>query len=37
MKTKLVIFDLDGNLIENNYDWAAIRQELGLNSGSILA
>ncbi|HOM94295.1 MAG TPA: HAD family hydrolase [Candidatus Saccharicenans sp.] len=37
MKTKLVIFDLDGTLVENNYDWAAIRQELGLNSGSILA
>jgi len=37
MKTRLVIFDLDGTIVENNYDWAAIRQELGLSSGSILA
>ncbi|HRD02145.1 MAG TPA: HAD-IA family hydrolase [Candidatus Saccharicenans sp.] len=37
MKTKLVIFDLDGTVVENNYDWAVIRQELGLTGGSILA
>jgi pyrophosphatase PpaX len=37
MKARLVIFDLDGTLVENNYDWAAIRQEIGLSSGSILA
>ncbi|HEK86743.1 MAG: HAD family hydrolase [Candidatus Saccharicenans sp.] len=36
MKLKLVIFDLDGTVVENNYDWAAIRKELGLESGSIL-
>jgi HAD superfamily hydrolase (TIGR01509 family) len=36
MKIKLVIFDLDGTIVENNYDWAAIRQELGLKNGSIL-
>ncbi|MDD8019819.1 MAG: HAD family hydrolase [Acidobacteriota bacterium] len=33
---RLVIFDLDGTIVENNYDWAAIRWELGLESGSIL-
>jgi phosphoglycolate phosphatase len=37
MKIKLVIFDLDGTVVDNNYDWAAIRQELGIKSGSILA
>jgi HAD superfamily hydrolase (TIGR01549 family) len=36
MKIKLVIFDLDGTIVENNYDWAAIRQELGIKNGSIL-
>lgn len=37
MNFKLVIFDLDGTIVENDYDWAAIRKELGIESGSILA
>lgn len=37
MSLKLVIFDLDGTVVENNYDWPAIRQQLGVRSGSILA
>jgi HAD superfamily hydrolase (TIGR01549 family) len=36
MTLKLAIFDLDGTVVENNYDWAAIRKDLGLDSGSIL-
>lgn len=36
MSLKLVIFDLDGTVVENNYDWPAIRQQLGVRSGSIL-
>lgn len=36
MKIKLVIFDLDGTVVENDYDWPAIRKELGVESGSIL-
>ncbi len=34
---KLVIFDLDGTIVENSYDWPAIKRELGIQSGSILA
>lgn len=37
MKLKLVIFDLDGTVVENSYDWPAIRKELGVPAGSILA
>jgi HAD superfamily hydrolase (TIGR01549 family) len=37
MRLKLVIFDLDGTVVENNYDWPAIKEELGVKSGSILA
>ncbi|MDD8030706.1 MAG: HAD-IA family hydrolase [Acidobacteriota bacterium] len=37
MTIRLAIFDLDGTIVENSYDWAAIRKELGLESGSILA
>ena len=36
-KLKLVIFDLDGTVVENSYDWPAIRKELGIPGGSILA
>ncbi len=34
---KLVIFDLDGTVVENSYDWPAIKRELGVPAGSILA
>lgn len=37
MKLKLVIFDLDGTVVENSYDWPAIKRELGVPAGSILA
>lgn len=37
MKIKLAIFDLDGTVVENDYDWQAIRKELGVEVGSILA
>jgi len=37
VKLKLVIFDLDGTVVENSYDWPAIRRELGIQGGSILA
>ncbi|MGQ9801231.1 MAG: HAD family hydrolase [Candidatus Saccharicenans sp.] len=37
MSLKLVIFDLDGTVVENSYDWPAIRQQLGVRGGSILA
>jgi len=31
-----VIFDLDGTVVENDYDWARIREELGTGATSIL-
>ncbi|MCR4395811.1 MAG: HAD family hydrolase [Candidatus Saccharicenans sp.] len=37
MSLKLVIFDLDGTVVENSYDWPVIRQQLGVQGGSILA
>jgi len=37
MNLKLVIFDLDGTVVENYYDWPSIRKELGVEAGSILA
>lgn len=37
MSLKLVIFDLDGTVVENSYDWPAIKQQLGVQGGSILA
>jgi HAD superfamily hydrolase (TIGR01549 family) len=37
MKLRAVIFDLDGTVVENAYDWAAIRAELGDGGLSILA
>lgn len=37
MSVKLVIFDLDGTVVENNYDWAFIRKTLGVENGSILS
>ncbi len=37
MGLKGVIFDLDGTVVENDYDWAGIRAELGTDSASILA
>jgi len=37
MGLKGVIFDLDGTVVENDYDWPGIRAELGTNSASILA
>lgn len=37
MNLKLVIFDLDGTVVENSYDWPAIKRELGVPAGSILA
>lgn len=37
MKMKLVIFDLDGTVVENSYDWPSIKKELGVPAGSILA
>lgn len=36
MNLKLVILDLDGTVVENSYDWPAIRRELGVQGGSIL-
>ena len=32
-----VIFDLDGTVVENAYDWAGIREQLGTGATSILA
>ena len=32
-----VIFDLDGTVVENAYDWAGIREQLGTGANSILA
>lgn len=37
MNLKLVIFDLDGTIVENAYDWPSIRKELGVEGSSILA
>lgn len=37
MNLKLVIIDLDGTVVENSYDWPAIKRELGVPAGSILA
>jgi HAD superfamily hydrolase (TIGR01509 family) len=31
-----IIFDLDGTIVENDYDWPRIREELGTGSASIL-
>jgi HAD superfamily hydrolase (TIGR01509 family) len=36
MKIRGVIFDLDGTVVENDYDWARIREELGTGAASIL-
>jgi HAD superfamily hydrolase (TIGR01549 family) len=36
MIIKAAIFDLDGTVVENAYDWAQIRQELGHEGISIL-
>ncbi len=36
MSIKAAIFDLDGTVVENAYDWAKIKQELGLDGVSIL-
>jgi hypothetical protein len=36
MKIKGVIFDLDGTVVENSYDWLRIREELGTGATSIL-
>jgi HAD superfamily hydrolase (TIGR01549 family) len=37
MRLRAAIFDLDGTVVENAYDWAAIRAELGDGGLSILA
>ncbi|MCK7481940.1 MAG: HAD hydrolase-like protein [Candidatus Moduliflexus flocculans] len=37
MKLRGVIFDLDGTVVENDYDWPRIREELGTGGTSILA
>ena len=37
MRIRAAIFDLDGTVVENAYDWAAIRRELGDGGLSILA
>lgn len=37
MGLKSVIFDLDGTIVENDYDWKRIREELGTGAESILA
>jgi len=36
MSIKAAIFDLDGTVVENAYDWTKIKQELGLDGVSIL-
>jgi len=36
MGIKAVIFDLDGTVVENSYDWPKIRRELGNTEVSIL-
>ncbi len=37
MPLRGVIFDLDGTVVENAYDWPRIREELGTGQTSILA
>jgi HAD superfamily hydrolase (TIGR01509 family) len=37
VKLRGVIFDLDGTVVENDYDWGRIRAELGTGETSILA
>jgi len=37
MKKRGVIFDLDGTVVENNYDWQRIREEIGAGETSILS
>ena len=36
VRLKGVIFDLDGTVVENDYDWSGIRDELGTRANSIL-
>ncbi len=36
MSIRGVIFDLDGTVVENSYDWPRIREELGTGATSIL-
>ena len=36
MRLRGVIFDLDGTVVENDYDWSGIRDELGTGATSIL-
>lgn len=36
MSIRGVIFDLDGTVVENDYDWPRIREELGTGASSIL-
>ncbi len=36
MSIRGVIFDLDGTVVENDYDWSRIREELGTGASSIL-
>lgn len=36
MGLRAVIFDLDGTVVENSYDWPGIRAELGTRAPSIL-
>ncbi|HPW18259.1 MAG TPA: HAD-IA family hydrolase [Candidatus Aminicenantes bacterium] len=36
MPLRGVIFDLDGTVVENDYDWPGIRDELGTGGASIL-
>ena len=36
MNKQGVIFDLDGTVVENNYDWRRIREEIGAGETSIL-
>ena len=37
MKIKAVIFDMDGTVVENSYDWPRIKAELGTGDLPILA
>jgi len=36
MRIKGIIFDLDGTVVENDYDWPGIREALGAGAASIL-
>ena len=36
MRIEALIFDLDGTVVENGYDWPRIREELGTGASSIL-